>query len=84
MSRIQPMIEGAVGLHLVLVPEEAKEGDEEVPEDENHGHGEPAGAQARIGVDFTNDVPEGFLGDVGGVDEEVLGEADIGPEDGEG
>ena len=69
---------------LVTVKKEVEERKEKVPENEAHADPKPARTLPRVGIDFADGVPEGLLGNVGAVNEEILGKADVGPEDGKG
>ena len=65
--------EDDAGTHdLVAVEEEVEKGEEEMTEDESHADPEPARALPRVGIDFADGVPEGLLGNIGAVDEELL------------
>ncbi len=68
---------------LVAIPEQPEEGHKEVGIDQSTADNIPSVGDAILS-DFPNDVPESHLGNVGVVDEEELGETDVGPEDGEG
>jgi hypothetical protein len=81
---IQATVEQAAGDDLRAVEQQGEEREEEEAEDEVHRNAPPLVLEAGGGVELADVIPEGLFRDVRGVDQEVLREADVRPEDGEG
>ena len=62
----------AARLHLVSVKQQVDEGKQEVAKNEAHADPPPSSLLTHI-------VPEGFFGNIGVIDQEILGEADVSP-----
>ena len=73
---------GAPNDDLSLIPKQAEERSEEVTEDQAHAHAPPRVGRA-VEVHLAQIIPEGFFRNIRTVDQEILRETDVSPEDGE-